>query len=145
MTSRQLPQVKNIVRCLGYFTQVILCNKSKGRELIGRESLRISKVLYIEYVVLVRSSNLIFMLFLVISYIQAAYIDKAHHIGTNHVFNALVPSSVQAFLGVIKSAVRHGFWLQGSYLVTRKNNMGNQKINLILAVVCVPEIKVQKG
>lgn len=68
----------------------------------------------IQYVVLVWPSNLTFMIFPVIFYIEAAYIDKVHHTGANHVFNGCVPNSVQAIVGVIKSAVRHGFCLQGS-------------------------------
>lgn len=47
-------------------------------------------------------------------HIGCIYRDKAHHTGANHVFNGCVPNSVQAIVGVIKSAVRHGFCLQGS-------------------------------
>lgn len=75
----------------GYFTQVILCNKSKGRELVSRESLRISKVSCIEHVVLVR---LVFMISPIIFYIKVAYIDKEHHTGTNQVFNGCIPNSM---------------------------------------------------
>lgn len=51
---------------------------------------------------------------------------KGHHTGTNQVFinNGRVPSSVPAIVGVIKSTVRHGVGLQGSYLVKRENDMG---------------------
>lgn len=76
-----------------------------------------------EHIVLVRCSKLT-LTSPVIFYIQAAYINKGHHTGANHVFNGRVPNSVEAVLGIIKRTVRRGVCLQGSYLVKRENNMG---------------------